>query len=385
MTKDNYYISFVLATRNDDHGSNMQEKNRFFVERWSYLAEKYNLSAELIIVEWNPNQSRKKLSEVIEIPKLNKNLSIRIIEVEKKYHEKFTSSKKLDFFQMQAKNVGVRRAKGEFIVCTNIDVIFSENLFQFLSEKKLKSNTVYRTDRYDLNFYLYEDTKIEEKKLMQYLTLINKQDYTINVITGEKYYINRPLYLMIYDIIKFLIWVFPKKLIKNIPNLFKGRFSLRYFISERYKLITKFIIILNDYFLHIFSNLFTKKIHTNACGDFTLMHKDIWYKCSAYYEYDGYSFHIDSILLYKALYKNYNFINLKEKIFHINHTSGSGFQFQNNELFERLDRNEIPYIDSLKYLKFKSLLKKKSTSLNNDNWGIKGENLKKNIYIKSNS
>ena len=197
MTEDNYYISFIVATRNDDHGSNMQEKNQFFIERWTYLSKKFNLSAELIIVEWNPDLNKKKLSEIIKIPKLNKNLSIRIIEVEKKYHEKFTSSKKIDFYQMQAKNVGIRRAKGDFIVCTNIDIIFSEDLFQLLSKKKLKNNTVYRVDRYDLDFNFFDDVKIKEKKLMQFLTQINMQEYTLNVITGEKYYIYIPLYFRI--------------------------------------------------------------------------------------------------------------------------------------------------------------------------------------------
>ena len=358
----------------------MQEKNQFFVERWTYLSEKFNLSAELIIVEWNPDLNKKKLSEIIKIPKLNKNLSIRIIEVEKKYHEKFTSSKKLDFYQMQAKNVGIRRAKGDFIVCTNIDIIFSENLFQFLSKKKLENNTVYRTDRYDLDFDLFDDTKVEEKKLMQFITQINMQEYTLNVITGEKYYIYIPLYLKINKIIKFLFWDLQIKLIKSTPKLFNRRWLLWYIIPEIYKLIKKFLIILPSYLLSIFSNLFTKKIHTNTCGDFTLIHKDIWYKCNAYYEYDGYSFHIDSLLLFKALFKNCNFKNLKEKIFHMNHSSGSGFQFQNNELFKRLDRNEIPYINGLKLKKYISLLKNKNTSLDSNDWGIKGKNLKENIY-----
>ena len=64
----------------------------------------------------------------------------------------------------------------------------------------------------------------------------------------------------------------------------------------------------------------------------------------------------------------------------MNHSSGSGFQFQNNELFKRLDRNEIPYINGLKLKKYISLLKNKNTSLDSNDWGIKGKNLKENIY-----
>ena len=39
---------------------------------------------------------------------------------------------------MIAKNVGIRRASGEFILATNIDVIINQKLYEFISKKKLK-------------------------------------------------------------------------------------------------------------------------------------------------------------------------------------------------------------------------------------------------------
>ena len=41
---------------------------------------------------------------------------------------------------MIAKNVGIRRASGEFILATNIDVIINQKLYEFISNKKLKKN-----------------------------------------------------------------------------------------------------------------------------------------------------------------------------------------------------------------------------------------------------
>ena len=36
---------------------------------------------------------------------------------------------------MIAKNVGIRRASGEFILATNIDVIINQKLYEFISKK----------------------------------------------------------------------------------------------------------------------------------------------------------------------------------------------------------------------------------------------------------
>ena len=56
MVKSKYYISFIVATRNDDHGENMSNKNQYFIDRWAYLG--INLVfRELIIVEWNLQKS----------------------------------------------------------------------------------------------------------------------------------------------------------------------------------------------------------------------------------------------------------------------------------------------------------------------------------------
>ena len=48
-----YKYSFIVASRNDNHGGNMRAKNIFFINRWLHSIKKYNLNCELIIVDWN--------------------------------------------------------------------------------------------------------------------------------------------------------------------------------------------------------------------------------------------------------------------------------------------------------------------------------------------
>ena len=196
---DNYYISFVVATRNDDHGGNMNKKNQFFIDKWAYVTSKFNLPCELIIIDWNPPHEKEDLKNIIKYPKVNSNQSIRVIKVPEKFHEEYKTSKQLNFYQMQAKNVGIRRARGQFILCTNIDIVFSEEMIKYLSKKSLDEKKIYRTDRYDIDFDLFDNSNNDTNFFMNYCTGIHKKNYSINLKTNEKYYIYRSIGKTIYE------------------------------------------------------------------------------------------------------------------------------------------------------------------------------------------
>jgi hypothetical protein len=51
--------------------------------------------------------------------------------------------------EFHAKNVGIRRARGDFVLVTNPDILFSTALIDEIAQRKLRVDTVYRTDRYD--------------------------------------------------------------------------------------------------------------------------------------------------------------------------------------------------------------------------------------------
>ena len=50
---------------------------------------------------------------------------------------------------MIAKNVGIRRARGQFILATNIDILFSDELAEYLATRRLEHGRMYRIDRHD--------------------------------------------------------------------------------------------------------------------------------------------------------------------------------------------------------------------------------------------
>jgi hypothetical protein len=50
---------------------------------------------------------------------------------------------------MIGKNVGIRRARGQFVLATNVDILFSDELAEYLASRRLERGRMYRSDRYD--------------------------------------------------------------------------------------------------------------------------------------------------------------------------------------------------------------------------------------------
>ena len=86
------------------------------------------------MVEWNQIPNAKTLSDRLNLIS-NEYLESKIIAVNKHHHLKLPNSDRLQFFQMIAKNVGIRRASGKFILVTNIDVIINQNFMNLYLKK----------------------------------------------------------------------------------------------------------------------------------------------------------------------------------------------------------------------------------------------------------
>lgn len=65
-------------------------------------------------------------------------------------HAALPQASKDGFPQFYAKNVGIRRARGEFVFVTNGDVLISAELVGVLARKELDVGSFYRIDRHDL-------------------------------------------------------------------------------------------------------------------------------------------------------------------------------------------------------------------------------------------
>ncbi|MEK6234463.1 MAG: hypothetical protein N2C14_07105, partial [Planctomycetales bacterium] len=157
------YLSVVVTSRNDNHGGALLQRMQTFVNALAEISDQVDLPVELIFVEWNPPSDRPRLAEALRWPE-SRNCVYRIIEVPPEIHRRYEScGPHLPLFQMIAKNVGIRRAQGEFVLATNVDLIFSRELMEWLADRRLTEGAFYRIDRYDVPVDVMDVPSVDEQ------------------------------------------------------------------------------------------------------------------------------------------------------------------------------------------------------------------------------
>jgi len=143
------HLSVVAVSRNDDHGGNMRARMQQFVNGLAAQCDRYSLRAELVLVEWNPPENRPPLAEALVWPTRSKMLDVRIVTVPRELHVTLGHSEALPLFQMIGKNVGIRRARGRYVLATNVDILFDHEIMRHIG-RSLRPGELVRVDRFDV-------------------------------------------------------------------------------------------------------------------------------------------------------------------------------------------------------------------------------------------
>jgi hypothetical protein len=119
----------------------------------------------------------------------------------------------------------------------------------------------------------------------------------------------------------------------------------------------------------------SQRLHTNACGDFTLLARQDWFQLRGYPEWPIFSWYIDSVFMFAATAHGIKQIALgpKYRIFHIDHSRGSGWSLDGAaDLFARLDRTGIPYLSDEDVSEIRKTFARDSSLaiVNDENWGL---------------
>ena len=155
MTHAAPYLSIVLTGRNDDFGGDFND--RFFrALRFNHHElSKAGVSHEFVFVEWRPVEGRSHLSTVLEEEFAALTAShLRCYVVDPRYHEAFSLNPMLQFQEFLAKNVGIRRARGRFVLTTNTDIYFSRGIIDRMRSRSLEDGILYRAARCDLKSHI---------------------------------------------------------------------------------------------------------------------------------------------------------------------------------------------------------------------------------------
>jgi hypothetical protein len=146
------YVSIVLTGRNDGYGGDFVE--RFFrtlrFNLQQFLAQ--GITHELVFVEWAPPAGRPLLIERVfhEVAELDP-VCCSWYVVDPRYHEALSLNPRLEYLEFPAKNVGIRRARGEFILTSNCDVFFGRRIIDVLTRRALERGVLYRAPRHDID------------------------------------------------------------------------------------------------------------------------------------------------------------------------------------------------------------------------------------------
>ncbi len=162
-------ITIIVAARNDNYGGNFRD--RFFrsIEHNASRFLEVGIPFEYLLAEWNPLPDRPLLSEefVRHIPQG------RAIVIPSEIHTAYGLNAAMPFHEMAAKNAALRRARGEWIIVTNADILFGDELVRTIAERDLHSRILYRAHRVDVD---------------PSLSLIDMQDPKNQLASGEGLY-----------------------------------------------------------------------------------------------------------------------------------------------------------------------------------------------------
>lgn len=334
MEAFNPYLSIIVACRNDSHRTDMKTLLHKVIQQWSSLCQKYHLAAEYLVVEWNPPTENPSIKEILLDAPVNEYFKIRIITVSEKIHNKIDPQNILPLHQMIAKNTGIRRAKGKFLLCTNMDVFPDSLLIKEIANKKLRPGYYYRANRCDIPDKIFSVPEPDNE--------IFARQHIIRRMGMNSRWPGLKVYKKQYVVYRYEVFKPFYPILLIIKRLLLGK--------DKFKIAT---------------------IDKEACGDFTLMNKEDWIKVSGYIEHPVYPLHIDTLALVRA-----RFLGIKQHIFskehcvyHIDH-KGSWTEETAHTL-----QIEQPYMSWSDAEKVIDEMKQGIFNYNTPNWGLEYEQL----------
>lgn len=333
------YLSIVLAGRNDNYGGDFEERFSLCVQWLCKMLGKHRINCELLIVNYNPVADRPSLEKLIPTDFNREYVSIRLITVSNEVHQSILSRRifqPLPFLEYMAKNTGISRAKGEFILVMNPDIIIHPAVFKIIAEKQLVSGKFYRVDRYDYHKPAAINLQQEEKVITQLTGLSFKMH-----VEG-----------------------------RSVDFAFKNFFALRVYrkLNTWYN---KWKIYIN-YYKSVFNPWYYPRFllqpelmwHCNASGDFMLMHRNDWHTLNGYSEQNYLPLHVDALLVVKAGAAGIYQQTFLQPVFHQEHERRYEHQNRNAEMNRAYDNYYNAANDMMRH-SWQSIY-----YIKNENWGL---------------
>ena len=104
------------------------------------------IHAELIIVDWNPPADQPSLARALPLFPKGGPCAVRIIEAPAELDREYANADRPALDHEIANNVGIRRARGRFVLVANIDILLSDELVRFIAAHHRRYGALERND-----------------------------------------------------------------------------------------------------------------------------------------------------------------------------------------------------------------------------------------------
>jgi hypothetical protein len=275
----------VVVGRNDHYGGNFAQRLSREIQWFEARAHEVGLRAEWILVDYNPLPNELPLIEQLDWGQVltRTNLRIRVITVSPEIHEAFHAPeirKPVTLYEFAAKNAGIRRASGTFILVLNADLLLTPELVDSLHPARLDNRYFYRAQRVDFhgaNSFSVDRAHLEAVAHQSFKCYL--QGYNYPVLPASCEYVRRQVQA----------WQ-----AVNSLRVLKDKAQTQLALSTGQPKLMRGL---------------DKALHVNAAGDFTLMSREAWHHLQGYPEAVWSAVHTDALILYRAAA-----LGLKQKI-----------------------------------------------------------------------
>ena len=145
------YLTIVVSGCND---ASRDDLNEGFFQALRFNHDRLTdarVSHEFLFVEWRPLAGRPLLASLLSARFPDRSPEqLRSVVTDAAYHEALSLDPRLKRQEFLAKNVGIRRARGEFILTTNPDICLGPGVVDALASRSLERGVLYRAARHDL-------------------------------------------------------------------------------------------------------------------------------------------------------------------------------------------------------------------------------------------
>jgi hypothetical protein len=335
-----------------------------------------------VLVEWNPPADRPPLAAAYRWPKDNPWIAVRIVTVPPELHRRYRYSDLMPLFQMIAKNAGVRRAQGRFVLATNIDIVLSDALFAWIASGKAEPGVLYRCDRVDVQRDIPPGVPLDEQ--LRYcegnVLRVWKRDATWLVppasksrtaadataradrsVPGRDGPAWRRFFVTLVSAVPLLrVVLLDARRARALLQQYGYRPTMRQWLDQvmvRWRPLPP--------------------LHYNACGDFMLMDRDSWSRIRGSPELEMFATHLDSLTVVTAFREGVRVEELPARCVHYHIEHGGGVTpEQSVELHRRVNARGIPLLFHGQFVALATrLLEDRRCFLSAENWGLATERL----------